>query len=256
MKNFLISSLVLLLLFTSCLFAGTPDKELHQKCLYPTIYVGRADQMSYGSGVIVRSEKIEDHKYKNVFITCAHLESSNYFDYEVKQVIYENWSEIKSTKTFPAFFYAANKELDLAVGVFYSEDEMPVAPMDFEPKLFIGNEVFRIGCGLGDEPRLDFGKVTQFKKNILKQFIRTSVHTVPGDSGSPLFHEYKVVGIMVSIRSHRNNPVFGISYAIPIERFKAWSKDSNNFLDFIWSNKEMPKLPFYYLNLREYEVKK
>jgi len=256
MKNFLISSFILLFLFTSFLFAGTPDKDLHKKCLYPTIYVGRSDQTSYGSGVIVKSEKIEDNKYKNVFMTCAHLESPNYFDYEVKQVIYENWSEIKATKVFPAFFYAVNKDLDLAIGVFYSDEEMPVATLDFEPKLFIGNEVFRIGCGLGDEPRLDYGKVTQFKKNVLKQTIRTSVHTVPGDSGSPLFHEYKVVGIMVSIRAHRTIPVFGISYAIPVERFKIWSKDNKDFLDFAWANKEMPKLPFYYLNLREYEVKK
>lgn len=255
MKNFLISSFVLLLFFTSS-FAGTPDKELHQKCLYPTIYVGRADKTSYGSGVVVRSDKVDEHTYKNVFMSCAHLESPNYFDYEVKQVIYENWSDIKETRTFPAFFYGVNKDLDLSIGMFYSEEEVPVAKVDFEPKLFIGNEVFRIGCGLGDEPRLDYGKVTQFKKNIAKQFVRTSVHTVPGDSGSPLFHEYKLVAIMVSIRSYKSIPVFGISYAIPVERFKLWSKESNNNLDFAWTNKELPKLPFYYLKLREYEVKK
>jgi S1-C subfamily serine protease len=255
MKNFLISSFALFLFFTSS-FAGTPDKELHHKCLYPTIYVGRSDKTSYGSGVIVRSDKVDDKTYKNVFMSCAHLESPNYFDYEVKQVVYENWSDIKETKIYPAFFYGVNRDLDLSIGMFYSEEEMPVAKIDFEPKLFIGNEVFRIGCGLGDEPRLDYGKVTQYKKNILKQFIRTSVHTVPGDSGSPLFHEYKLIAIMVSIRSYKNTPVFGISYAIPVERFKVWSKDNNNNLDFAWTNKELPKLPFYYLKLREYEVKK
>lgn len=257
MKNFLTSSFVLLFFFFSSItLAGTPDKDLHQKCLYPSIYVGRADRASYGSGVIVKSEKVDDKTYKNVFMSCAHLEQPNYFDYEVRQIIYENWSEVKETKIYPAFFYAVNRELDLSIGVFLSEEEMPVAKPDFEPKLFIGNEVFRIGCGLGDEPRLDYGKITQIKKNLFKPFFRTSVHTVPGDSGSPLFHDYKLIGIMVSIRNYKNTPVFGISYAIPVERFKAWSKENNDALDFAWANKELPKMPFYYLKLREYEMKK
>ena len=79
--------------------------------------------------------------------------------------------------------------------------------------------------------------------------------TVPGDSGSPVFHENKVVGIMVSIRFFRNHPVFGISYVVPLERFQKWNTDNNNDLSFAWgSSKKLPNLPFYYLKFADYKM--
>lgn len=258
MLKFTSHLLILLFFYTlsaNTINGGEVDKKLHQECLYPTIYVGSADQRGYGSGVIVRSEKVEDNLYKNVFITCAHLVDDHNIDYEVKQYTYENWSQVKETNTYPAAFVAYNHDQDIAIGVFLSEKPMPTAKMDFEPKLFIGNEVFRIGCGLGDEPRLDYGKLTAYKKTPKSTF-RTSIMTVPGDSGSPLFCEYKIVGIMVSIRSYRNLPVFNISYAVSLERFKLWSQDNNDNLSFIWdANKKLPEMQFRYLQFKEYEMK-
>ena len=130
---------------------------------------------------------------------------------------------------------------------------MPIAELDFDPKLFIGSEVYRIGCGLGDDPRLDYGKLTYYKKKL--EILRTSVMTVPGDSGSPLFYNYKVIGIVISIRSYQNFPIFNISYAIPLCRFKNWSKKDGDTLDYMWSNKELPKLPFIYLEFMKYSIK-
>lgn len=230
--------------------AGEVDEKLHQKCLYPTVYVGRADQSGYGSGVVVRSEKITDSLYKNVFITCAHLIDDSVLDYEIKQYVYEDWSQVKEVKNYPAIFFGYNHALDIAIGVFYSDQEIPTANLDFEPKLFIGNEVFRIGCGLGDDPRLDYGKLTAYKKTPKPTF-RTSVMTVPGDSGSPLFHNYKVVGIVVSVRSFRNLPVFAISYAIPLERFKTWNDMYNDDLSFAWTDKKLPEMVFRYLKFKQ-----
>jgi hypothetical protein len=231
---------------------GEVDKKLHQECLYPTIYVGRADQSGYGSGVIVRSEKVNDTLYRNVFITCAHLVDDTNIDYEVKQYIYENWSQVKEAKSYPAVFFGLNRDMDIAIGVFLSEEAMPTAKLDFEPKLFIGNEIFRIGCGLGDDPRLDFGKLTAYRK-FPKPTFRTSVMTVPGDSGSPLFHDYKVIGITVSIRTFRNLPVFNISYAVPLERFKTWNDANNDDLSFAWTNKAMPEMVFRYLKFKQFD---
>jgi S1-C subfamily serine protease len=256
MRNFMIHSFLLLFFCTFVSFghAGEVDKKLHTDCLYPTIYVGLANKGGYGSGVIVRSEKKDDSTYRNVFITCAHLVDSSDLDYEVKQFTYENWSQVKDVKSYPAAFVAYNRDLDIAIGVFESSEEMPTAQLDFEPKIFIGNEVYRIGCGLGDEPRLDYGKLTAFKRGP-KPSIRTSVMTVPGDSGSPLFHENKVIGIMVSIRSFRNLPVFNISYAVPLERFKTWDSANNNNLSFPWDKtKKLPELQFHYLNFRDYKI--
>jgi S1-C subfamily serine protease len=256
MLKFITRSFFLLLFCTLISFshAGDVDKKLHQECLYPTVYVGRADQSSYGSGVIVRSDKIEDNLYRNVFITCAHLIDETSIDYEIKQFIYENWSQVKDVKSYPAVFFAFNKDMDIAIGVFYSDQVMPIATLDFDPKLFIGNDVFRIGCGLGDDPRVDYGKLTAYRKTP-KPFFRTSVMTVPGDSGSPLFHDYKVIGIQVSIRSFRNLPVFGISYAVPLERFKTWNSANNDDLSFAWTKKSLPEMAFRYLKFKQFEMK-
>ncbi len=71
MVKFITRTLILLLLFTfsGVSSAGDADKKLHTDCLYPAVYVGRADGSGYGSGVIVRSDKVNDDLYKNVFIT-------------------------------------------------------------------------------------------------------------------------------------------------------------------------------------------
>jgi S1-C subfamily serine protease len=259
MRKFTIHSLFLLFFCTFISFSqingGEVDKKLHQDCLYPTVYVGRADGSGYGSGVIVRSEKVNESLYKNVFITCAHVTDETSIDYEIKYFTYENWSQVKEVKSFPATFVAYNRDMDIAIGVFFSNEVMPTAKLDFNPKLFIGNEVFRIGCGLGDDPRLDYGRLTAYKKTPKPTF-RTSVMTVPGDSGSPLFHENKVIGIVVSIRSYRNLPVFTISYAVPLERFKTWNANNNNDLSFAWDfTKGLPEMQFRYLQFKEYEIK-
>jgi S1-C subfamily serine protease len=223
--------------------------------LYPSIFIGRSDNTTYGSGVIVRSEKVGD-KYRNVFITCAHICTDSFIDYTVRQFVYENWSELKEVKEYPAVFSSVNHDMDLAMGMFYTNEEMPVAELEFDPKLYIGNEVFRIGCGLGDDPRLDYGKITAVKKEPRAVF-RTSVMTVPGDSGSPLFHNKKVIAIVVSIRVDRNRNalVFNISYAIPLSQFRVWSDNYNHNLDYAWTKKEMPKLPFIYLDFKQYDIK-
>jgi hypothetical protein len=254
--RFIIASLFLLLSF-NLLNAAPVDEKLHNKCLYPAIYIGRVDKSGYGSGIIVRSDMVSEGLYKNVFLTCGHVADEKIVDYEVRQYIYEDWSDLKTIKSYPAVFHAVNMELDLAVGVFYSSEKMPTAEMDFYPKMYIGTDVFRIGFGFQDDPRLDYGKLTWHKKNTGRSYYRTSIMTGPGDSGSALFHDYKVVGIIVTIRLLRGVPVFGISYAVPLYSYKDWNYEKNNFLDFVWDqNKELPKLQFRYLNFKNYSVVK
>ncbi len=145
--------------------------------------------------------------------------------------------------------------MDVAIGIFTSTESMPTAELDFKPNLFIGNRVFRIGCGLQGYPRLDYGNLTSYKKNPKPTF-RTSVMTVPGDSGSPLFHEYKVVGIVVEIQGYHGLPVFSISYAVPLERFKRWDAENDHALDFAWDkSKPLPELEFRYLQFRDWKIK-
>ncbi len=117
---------------------------------------------------------------------------------------------------------------DIALLVFHSDKEMPVASLNPRAKLYIGNEIFHIGCGLGDQFRLDYGKVTSVKNSKANPEvfgrIKVSALTIVGDSGGPLFHENKVIGITESIRQKRDHPFYitaynNISFAIPIENF-------------------------------------
>ena len=245
-----ITSIVILFFCILNLSAAEVDKKLHNECLYPTILVAHYDNEYFGSGVVVRSEKVKNDLYKNVFLSCGHITSLSKNDYTVYYYLYENWSKVKEIKKYSATFYAINIDSDISVGVFYSDREIPTAKVEFNEQLFIGTEVFRIGCGLGDDPRLDIGKITGFKKNL-----RTSIHTLPGDSGSPVFYNYKVIAIMVKISTSHNTPVFGTSYAVPVQKFKDW----NVKLDFAWDHsKKIPELPFQYLNFKNNyeEIKK
>lgn len=235
--------------------AAEPDKQLHNKCLYPTVLIKGGDHG--GTGFIVRSDFIKNGVYHNVAVTCGHI-ISDHTSYTVNIANYTNWSSFNGYTTYPARVYCKNKDMDLAVLLFISKEKLPVVELAFHEKLYIGNEIFRIGCGLLDEPRLDYGKITSLKTTVnehIKDVARTSVHTIFGDSGSPVFYDYRVIGITQAIRSVKSFPLTGISYFIPIERLKNWNKSENNGLNFIYTNKKLPVLPFLQLKLESQVIK-
>ncbi len=231
----------------------SPDKQLHVKCLDPIVFIAPVDKNSCGTGFIVRSELVDDTgKFQNVFITCAHVAESSDKPFRVKVFTYKNWATISEIREFPCVFYASNIKRDLAIGVFASDSQMPTVEIDFDPVLYIGTDVCRIGCGLGDEPRLDCGKISGIKLDLgenMSGLIRTTIHTTPGDSGSPMFFNYKVIGITQAIRWNRGMPIFGISYNIPISRLLEWDEEDDNAYQFAWTENEIPQLPFYKLNM-------
>lgn len=241
-------------------FAGPPDKALHKKCLYPTVQLTTEGKPSFGSGVIVRSVKIEEGRYHNVVVTCAHVTQSYPENNVVKVFVYKNWSEITEVETFPIEYTFHDETADLSLGLFVTDRPMPVAEIDFGAKLFIGSRVLRVGCGLGDEPRLDRGEVTSVKtlmKNMAGNY-RTNVHTLPGDSGGPLFAGNKVVGIAHAIRVMRGPtgplPVFNVSFYIPVGKLKDLDEEWCNSLGFAWGKAPMPQLPVHRLRLRDFAV--
>lgn len=244
-----------------CLFivypmeATGPDKKLHEKCLYPTIQIINSNDKPTGTGVIVRSIKLSEKEYCNIFLTCNHVVSNEIMTIRVFQ--YEKWSSLKGQQSFTAWFYAHHSTNDMAIGYFLTPNKMPTSDIDFDAEIFIGTDIFRIGCGSGDEPRLDYGKVTSVRNKLMSvDTIRTSIFTIPGDSGSPVFYNNKIIGIMVSIRSSRNGPLFNISYAIPVENFQKWSRDYNNNLDFVWKEQSVAQMPIHiirFLNAYSFE---
>lgn len=241
------------LLFSSFITAGQPDIALHEKCLYPTVLISNLDENEYGTAVIVRSEKIEDNLYCNVFVTANHVVKGNTFT-KIFLYNYKNWSRINNVETYRAMIYGNYEPADLAIGMFYTKKKMFTSDFDFSDDVYIGNDVFRIGCGLGYEPRLDSGKVTTLGKT----YTRTSIYTVPGDSGGPVFHNNKIIAIMRSIKTMQNDDktvfTFAISIATPIQMLKEWS-NKENAIEFVWDNqKELPKSPIYFIELSKYEI--
>lgn len=254
MRNLLyaiIASLATSLFFCLNCSADEPDELLHTQCLYPTIHVSQINKEGYGSGFIVRSSKISKDRYLNVFLTAAHVASS--YDHKVKVFEYEDWSLIKRTHTYPATIYAADNTRDIAIGMFISDEKMPVTKIDMDSKLYIGSQVFHVGCGLGEDPRLDYGKITSLRSKIGGAgdwMLRTSVFSIPGDSGGALFNsKYRAIGMLKSIRHLRTGQlIFNMSYYTPLTCLRDWSEEESGAYDFVWKERAFPRMPFWELH--------
>lgn len=251
MRNLLIPAIVLF--FTARLFAGEPDKEFHEKCLYPTIMVQVKENMMHqrgsGSGVIFKSHRMEKEveeckeeskketkvEYLNFALTCSHVVSCSIqtplfpvpAKYVVKKANYKDWSTFVDYTTYDCEVVHKDPDSDWAVIAFVTEEKMPIADLAIDTKLYIGNDIFRIGCGLGDSMRVDYGKITSTNftiKDFVKDVYRMSIPTISGDSGGPVFHKtedgYKVVGLAQAIRSMKSTSRVPISHgfiAVPVQ---------------------------------------
>ena len=255
--------------------AGKPtyeDKDLNNKCTYPTVMIEGINpyHCCAGTGVIIKSVK-RGKSYINYVFTCAHvlvktpaqiIEPDDEvkegeepippkitpakYEYGVKVGVYENWSLIKEIKTYPCHVihveYGTSK--DTALVTFQTDKKMPVAEINVNPKLYIGNEVCRVGCGLKEPFRIDFGRITSLSNSVgrpiahTRNLHRTSIMTMPGDSGGPVYHENKLFGITQMIRSlpihagpfRTSVPVFHVSYVIPIKRFMDCEKITKHII--------------------------
>jgi len=144
--------------------------------------------------------------------------------------------------------YKKTEKRDLAIIAFKSKKKLATTELDFDSKINIGIEVIKFGCGLGGQPRLDEGKITSRNVPISttqRKVYRTSVFTVPGDSGAPIFYKHKVVAIAEAIRKHHSGfiqyPVYGISLAIPITELKQWNDEIDSIIDFVYDKEQ--KIP-------------
>lgn len=234
------------------LLKTVPNILLHEKCIYPTVKICNKDETGGGTGFITRSSLI-NNKYCNVVICAAHV-ISPIDEISICFADYTNSSEFVKYTKYDAVTYAINKELDLAILCFVSDKLMPTVEVDFNTPIFIDTPVFHVGCGALDEPRLDYGSVTQPKLQKDICLIRTNVFTIMGDSGGPLFLEsnYKVIGMAHKIKILRGVMIPNISYYIPVQSFKTWNDQSNNCIEFVYNHdKELPILPYLKLSLKD-----
>lgn len=235
---------IVILVCPNNLLADEFNKTLHEKCIYPTILISNKD--SYGSGAIAKCIKL-DKEYLNFFITCNHI--IHHGNYTVIVFDYEN-SKIISGNEYKCLFYAKNPKLDLAVGAFISPKPMPIVDLGIEEKLYIGSVVSSVGCGAGDYPRFEEGKINAIQSKFFEK-VRSSLHVIPGDSGGPVFHKNKLVGVVNSIRTWKDHFVFSTSFFTPLSDLEMWSKENNQFLAFLWLNNDYPKLIYHKLKLKD-----
>jgi len=251
-KLFAIIVLPISLLLVNISLAGEPDIKLHEKCLYPTVRIDSGDGSGFGSGVIVRSEELENKQYMNVVLTCKHV-AVNLVDPNVIFTTYTDWSVPTGFKSFPATVYLNHPQYDLAIVLFISYKKMPCAELGMDEKLYVGDELMSFGCALRQPPRLDTGKIS----GVLPNSLRADLISVPGDSGGPVFHNYKLVGIKQAffgvdlIENAPPSPIFDFAVQVRIAVLKPWAEsDKKAGLPFK-EDATLPELPVLMLQARQ-----
>lgn len=196
------------------------DDNFVNKCLKPTVVVSQGDEFR-GTGFIIKSVP-EGKVFINTVVTVNHLftdeedeatsVSVSLYDANLKHIGY---------KAHPAMILATNASNDLAIVVFRSKEVMPCVELDYDP-IKLGDKVCRVGYGLKLASRWDEGQITQLEHPVKHlNLFRTNIFCIAGDSGSPIFRDGKVVGVLSMVSQFHGNFICSISFGITIERIKA-----------------------------------
>lgn len=238
---------------------SSDHEAIHLNCIYPTVKIQSVDGSASGSGVIIKSKMIKEKQYLNIVLTCAHVLADD-MKYTAMRGKYKNWSEFAGyEEPVMCEIYYKNNSKDLAVLLFVSEEELPTAELGMKENIYISNDVLKVGCGgdsLPSPPRMDEGIITSIL-NLGSEFkiIRTSAFTVPGDSGGPLYHDNKLIGIIRAIRILNGRVLaYKISFAVSTDIIPTLDKEANNALSFIYNDEyKLPVIPSYRLQFDRYE---
>ena len=229
--------LLLVLLFS---YIPEPKKILFEKCIKPVVMIKSVIDTSTGTGFVVRSQKAINDFYINTVISCAHVCTQKM---KIAIPVYNN-SSVKKYEEYDAKLLYFNNNLDLSVLIFFSEKKMSTVDIEMNDDSWIDDDVCIIGCGLGESPRLSKGYISGISEET--ESIRTSISCVPGDSGSPLFKNNKVIGVCLGIKNYNNNLITDISIFRSINKINDIIEKNKLFL-INKNDSSIPKL--YYFSL-------
>lgn len=194
-----------LLLFFAFVYIPENKKPLYEKCLKPVVLLKSTESPNTGTGFIVRSQPAINKTYANTIITCAHVCEENLI---VKVPVYKDWAVI-AYKEYPTHKILVDHDTDLAILLFFSDFQMPTSELDLASENSMDDDVFIIGCGLSENPRLSKGVISGFSPTL--DAIKTSISCVPGDSGSPLYKNNKAIGVCLGIKKFNGQIITDIS---------------------------------------------
>lgn len=189
-----------LICFIIILGAGL-SQDVKKTCYDSVILIQSIDKSATGSAVVVQSRKIDANLYLNTVFSAEHIFAKPMLAVPLKYD--DGFVEQLEPIALQAIY--KNADTDLAIASFVSSTELVCAELDFTTIPQPRNKVFLIGCGLGEPLRYSEGLVTGLgPKKTKYEYIQTSIYTVPGDSGSPVFLNQKVIAITSSIRSFQS----------------------------------------------------
>lgn len=210
------------------------DITLKQSEMRNTIVLVQTS-LSSGSGTIIdRLETDEKNTYEYRILTNEHVISSRFItqllgvdsitgNIKTKTtdtgcvIITFNYKE-HDWKNYVVKVVSENIELDLAILSFVSKEELAVAKIptpEMLEQIRVFDEVFSIGCQLGNSPTPTFGIISQILrvKNKEKEWLiyGTTAQITPGSSGGGLFRKYNghyyLIGIPYKIAITHNDQI-------------------------------------------------
>ena len=230
-------------------------QEIDKKCYDSVVLLKSLDKSSTGSAVVVQSREIGKNLYMNTIFSAEHIFAKPMYAIPLSY----NDGFIEQDEPFALQTIYKNQDTDLALASFLSIKELPVADLDFITLPKPRSKAFLIGCGLGQPLRYSEGLITGFgpQKNKL-EYIQTSIYTVPGDSGCPVYYNNKVIGITSSIRSYQiENQVLAaneIALCKPIKLYEPLLKtEKYNFI--LDDKKQYPRIMADWLWIIDAEIK-
>ncbi|MFW5693985.1 MAG: Do family serine endopeptidase [Alkalispirochaeta sp.] len=184
-------------------FFGRPDSENGQP------ETREFDQRGIGSGILVRREGSQ------VYVLTNNHVAGNADEVNIR---------LHDDREYDATVVGADPNRDLALLVFETDDDIPIAELGDSDDVQVGDIVLAVGNPLGFESTVTSGMVSAVERQgpsrqgmpILTDYIQTDAAINRGNSGGPLVNlQGEVIGMNTWIASQSGGSI-GLGFAIPI----------------------------------------